>query len=132
MEDVQIDWLVVFLAAILNLVIGFFWYSKWLFGPYFFKLSKLTEKEMKGGLRQMVFAFLASFVIAFFLAFFEAHLEVTSVSDGMFVGFLVWFGFIASTQISSVIWLKHSFRLFLIESGFRLVSFLVMSGLIGA
>lgn len=132
MESIQIDWLVVVLAAILNLVIGFVWYSKMLFGPAWSKLSNRPSKEMLGDGKTLALSFLVSLIMAFFLAFFEGILGVTTVMDGMFVGFLIWLGFVATTQISSFLWYKKPFKLFLINTGYRLLSFLVMGGLIGA
>lgn len=132
METIQIDWLVVILAAVLNLVIGFIWYSKLLFGSTWAKLSQLSAKELKGNGKTLIMAFVASFVTAYFLAFFVAFLGITTVTDGMFVGFLVWLGFVATTQVSSVIWEKKPFALFLINTGYKLLSFLVMGGLLGA
>ena len=83
------DWLGIVIAAILNMVIGFFWYSKWLFGPVWLKLCDMKERElkMKKNARPLVYAFIVSLVIAFFLAFFEMHLGITNVSDGMYLGF---------------------------------------------
>ena len=129
MPPVQIDLFTVFVAAVLNMVIGFFWYSKWLFGPTWEKLQKM---KMEANRLSWLFALVSSLFIAYFLAFFQAYLGVTTVSDGMFVGFCLWLGFVATTQISSVLWCKGSFRLFLLDTGYKLLSFLVMSGVIGA
>lgn len=125
------DWLVIVIAAVVNMVIGFFWYSKWLFGPTWHKLSHESSK-MKGDKTAMLYGFIASLVIAFFLAFFEGYLGVTTVSDGMFVGFCLWLGFVATTQISGVIWGGRSLKLFFLNTGCKLLSYLVMSGIIGA
>lgn len=130
MEYVYIDWLVIILAAILNMVIGFLWYSKWLFGPLWGKLSKHSQSGMT--VKILASTLLTSLMIAYFLSFFGAHLRVTSVTDGMFVGFLLWLGFVVTIEFSSHIWCKTPYQLFLISSGYRLVTFLVMSGLIGA
>ncbi len=131
MNTVQVDLLTVVVAAMLNMIIGFFWYSKWLFGPEWMKEHKVhpESKHMKSA---MVYAFIASLVIAYFLALFEGYVGVTTVTDGMFVGFCAWLGFVATTQISSVIWCRHSFKGFLIDTSGKLLSFLVMSGVIGA
>ena len=80
----------------------------------------------------LVYGLIASLVIAYFLAFLEGALGVTTVTDGMFVGFSMWLGFVASTQISAVIWNGAPFQLFVLDTGFRLLSFLVMGGVIGA
>jgi hypothetical protein len=130
MDYVQIDFFTVFIAAVLNMVIGFFWYSKWLFGPTWIALRKIHMEKPSGV--SLLYGFIVSLVIAYFLAVSEAYLSVTTVTDGMFVGFCAWLGFVATTQISSVIWAKQSFHLFLLDTGCKLLSFLAMSGLIGA
>lgn len=129
MESLQLDWLAIGIAAFLNMVIGFVWYSKWLFGS-----SEICQKKESTQCRvlSMFYGIVLSLVIAFFLAFFEGYLAVTTVSDGMFVGFCLWLGFVVTTQISSVIWQGRNFKLFLIDTGYKLLSFLVMSGIIGA
>lgn len=129
MSFTQFDWLVIGIATVLNMLIGFVWYSKWLFGPIWMKLSKL---EVRHGIKSFIMESVVSLTLAFFLFMFESALQVTTVTDGMIVGFLFWLGFVATTQISLSIWNKKSMQLFLIDSGYRLLSFLVMSGLMGA
>ncbi len=130
-ESMQIDWLVIFIAAVLNMLIGFVWYSKWLFLDAWSKLSKasMDKKELK---RSLALGFINSLVIAFFLYYFEYYLNVATVSDGIFVGVIAWLGFSATTQMSGVIWAKRPFKLFLLDSGCKLLSFAVMGGVIGA
>ena len=130
MDYIYIDWLVIILAAILNMIIGLIWYSKWLFGEIAKKLSVHSRRDMN--LKTLIYMLCISFILAYFLSFFEAHLRVTSVTDGMFVGFLLWVGFVATIQFSSHVWSQTPLKLFLIDSGYRLVTFLAMSGLIGA
>lgn len=132
MEGIEISLFSVLIAAILYMVIGMIWYSKYLFGPVWLKLCGMKESEMKKNRLNILWGFLVALVIAYFLAFFEGYLGVTTVSDGMFVGFCLWLGFVATTQISGVIWCKMPFRLFLINTGAKLLSLLVMGGVIGA
>ena len=126
----QVDLFTVVIAAVLNMIIGFFWYSKWLFGATWMKFHKLNVEKMEKS--SLLYGLITSLVIAYFLAFFESALGVTTVSDGMFVGFCLWLGFAATTQISAVIWCKAPFRLFVLDTGCKLLSFLVMGGVIGA
>ncbi|HSX10745.1 MAG TPA: DUF1761 domain-containing protein [Chlamydiales bacterium] len=130
MEGIQIDVITIVIAAVLNMVIGYLWYSKWLFGPAWAKLehgNKGCNKKLA-----LLYGFINSLVIAYFLGFFEMYMGVTSVTDGMFVGFCAWLGFTATTQISPVIWSDFPFKGFLLHTGCKLLSFLVMSGVIGA
>lgn len=130
MDNVQIDLFTVFIAAVLNMIIGWLWYSKWFFGSTWMKMENVNPKDCKN--ISMLYGFITSLVIAYFLALFQGYLGVTTVSDGMFVGFCFWLGFVATTQISAVIWGKAPFKLFALHSGYRLLSYLVMSGVIGA
>ena len=132
MEGIQIDWVIITIAAVLNLVIGYCWYSHWLFGKLWMKLSHMSERETKSDKASILYGFINSLVIAYFLAFFEGYLGVTTVTDGMFIGFCLWLGFVATTQISSVIWKKRPLKLFFIDTGAKLLSFLVMGGVIGS
>jgi hypothetical protein len=132
MEEIQIDWLAILIAAALYMVISMIWYSKHVFGPLWMKLSGIKDSDIKDSKIHIVWSGLVALVIAYFLAFFQAYLGVTTVSDGMFVGFCFWLGFVATTQIGSVIWGKTPFQLFLINTGAKLLSFLVMGGIIGA
>ncbi|MBI5272729.1 MAG: DUF1761 domain-containing protein [Chlamydiia bacterium] len=132
MDAIQIDWIVIVIAAVLSVAIGFIWYSKWLFGKTWMKLVGLKEKDLKGNKRAFIGSWVVAFLTAFFLERLESNLGVTTVSDGMFVGFCVWLGFVATTQISSVIWGQKPWKLFFINTGCKLVLFLVMSGVIAA
>ena len=122
MESLHIDHLAVLIAALVNLVIGFVWYSRYLFG----------KKKESGGRLSLLWNGLVAILSAYILAFFEVSFSVTTVSDGMFVGFLVWIGFVATTQIYAVIWSKMSFKHFLVHTGCQLLAYLAMGGIIGA
>ncbi len=132
MEQVPVDYVAVVIAAVLNMIINFFWYSKWLFGHAWAKASGMRENDMKLKRSNLVWGVLVSLVTAYFIAFIEGYLGVTTVSDGMFFGFCFWLGFVATTQISHVIWGGKSMKFFILNTGSKLVSFLVMGGLIGA
>jgi hypothetical protein len=121
----HIDLLSILIAAIANIIIGLVWYSRYLFG---------TEPNPSHLPRRFanLWTILVAFVTAYILAFFEAFLGVTTVTDGMFVGFLVWVGFIATTQISAVIWGKMTLKRFMVHTGCQLLTFLSMGGIIGA
>lgn len=132
MELMSVDFHAVFIAAVLYMIVNFCWYSKFLFGPAWHRHCGIKESEMKDNRIAMLWGFVNALVIGYFLAFFEGYLGVTTVSDGMFVGFCLWLGFVATTQIGGVIWCKAPIKIFLINTGGKLLSLLVMSGVIGA
>lgn len=132
MDSVSIDWVSVLVAAILNMIVNFFWYSKWLFGRQWAALTKMKEEKVKSYNGAVAWSLITSIIMAFFLAWFERQLGVVTVQDGMFVGFCVWLGFITTSQSAALIWCKEPFSLFMIKTGNRLLAFLVMGGVLGA
>lgn len=126
MKEIQVDLFMVLVATFLNMFIGFLWYSKWFFGSEWMRLAKV--KSMEGKLGSIFYGFLVSFLLAYFLALFERYLGIVSVTDGMFMGLLIWIGFVATTLIDGVIWAKTPIRLFAITAGAKLFSILVLSG----
>ena len=127
-EYARVDLLAVFLAAVVNLIIGSCWYSRWLFGELWMQLSDSSlEKRSMAVFSSCITAFISSYSLALLLSL----LGVTTVLDGMFVGFLIWVGFVATTQFSRVVWGNVSFKLFLLETGCRLFTLVAMGGLLG-
>ncbi|PIS01171.1 MAG: hypothetical protein COT84_03685 [Chlamydiae bacterium CG10_big_fil_rev_8_21_14_0_10_35_9] len=131
MDPIQIDLLSVFIAAIVYMLIGWLWYSPWFFGKTWLKLSHIKSDKNKMGLAFFL-GFINAVFISFFLALLLGFLRVNTALDGFFVGFGVWLGFVVTTQFSSVIWAKQSFRLFLINIGCWFFSFIFMGGILGA
>jgi hypothetical protein len=125
MDAPHIDFLSVLIAAFVNIVIGSVWYSRYLFG-------KMIKENHKHSNLVFLWNSIVIVITAFVLGFFETFLGVTTVSDGMFVGFLAWLGFVATTQIYAVIWGKMNFKHFLVHTFCQLLSFLSMGGIIGA
>jgi len=123
MEKMYIDHAAVWIAAAVNVMIGCVWYSRHLFGAE----SETTPKSFA-----MLWTAILSLVTAYVLGLFELYLGVTTVTDGLFVGFLAWAGFVATTHLSAVIWCSTSWRSFLIHNGCRLLGFLAMGGILGA
>lgn len=133
MDNVQLDLIAILIAAVAFLLIGFAWYSPWLFGPAWKKLAGFDgkrpyQRRKLAPLWSFLLCLLTSYVLAFFIVF----LGVTTVSDGMFVGFLSWLGFVLTTLLSAVVWSRKPAKLFLIDGGYRLLGFLVMGGILGA
>lgn len=129
MDGIHYDWIAILIAAVLSSAIGYLWYSKYLFSD---ASRSPGDSHAKPHSLAPLFSFVSSLIMAFFLAFFEGYLGVTTVTDGVFIGFCIWLGFVAPTQIAAVIWLRQPLSLFFIHTGFRLLSLMVMGGILGA
>jgi hypothetical protein len=134
--DIHINYLAVLAAAVAYFVIGAVWYMA-LFGKIwtklmgFNKLSKSEEKAMKGKMGMamainFVACLLASYCMAYSVLSGSSFYHVTGVVAGLQSGFWIWLGFIVTSQINSVIWDRRPVKLYLINVGYYLVSYLAV------
>jgi hypothetical protein len=135
----NLNFFAVLLAAISTMVVGFLWYSPILFAkPWMREMGydlndQVKVKEMQKSAGPAYFgSFLASLVTAFILALFFHWLHVESLHYGLLVGFHVWLGFVATVQLTGVLFMKQSMKLFAINTGYQLVCYLVMGAILAA
>lgn len=71
----EINWIILLLAALVPMVIGFLWYNPKTFGTAWMKATGMTEEKAKGANMGVIFAltFLFSFFIAFALQSIVIH-----------------------------------------------------------
>jgi hypothetical protein len=135
--DIHINYLAVLVAAVAYFFIGAIWYMV-LFGKPWGKLmgfDKLSKKEQdakkKTMGRSMVFNFLAvlltTYCMAFSVASGASFYHVSGVVLGLQTGFWIWLGFIVTSQINIVLWDGKPFKLYLINVGYYLVSYLAVA-----
>ncbi|SRR5579862_7081839 len=124
-------------AAVATMVLGFLWYSPLLFAkPWMILMGydpedkeKLAEMQ-KGAGKMYGMSFVASLVSAAVLAKIVAITTVSSALYGMKVGFAVWLGFVATVQLTSVLFAKQPVKLYLINTGYQLVCYLAMGAIL--
>ena len=68
--------------------------------------------------------------MAWVLAHAVIYAGATTFGLGAAVGFFNWLGFIAVIQFTAVLYEQRSLKLFAIQSGFNLVSLLLMGALL--
>lgn len=73
-----------------------------------------------------------SLVMAYALARLLSHAGGGSTGFGAALGFLVWFGFVALTSLSAMLYEHRPFKLWLIGNGYQLVALLVMGAILAA
>jgi uncharacterized membrane protein len=125
-------------AALASMIIGFIWYSPILFArPWMIQMgydpddkSKLEELR-KGAGRMYGIAFVLSLIGAFVLAKIISGLTIVTVLYGIKVGVAVWAGFVMPVQWTDQMFGRRPFRLFMINTGYQLVCYLVMGAILG-
>ena len=133
----NLNLLAVLVAALSTMVVGFLWYSPILFAkPWMREMgydpnekAKVQEMQKSAGPAYFT-SLLASVVTAFILALFLHEMHVQSVTLGLLIAFHVWLGFVATVQLTGVLFMKQSVKLFAINTGYQLVCYLAMGAIL--
>ena len=131
--EIQLNYVAVLLAAIAAMAVGALWYSPLLFVKAWLKETGLSEKDMKKGMSPMAamgVGFLVQLLSAYVLAHFLVLVQADSMQEALQAGFWIWLGFIATTQIGSVLWETKSIKYFVINAAHTLLSMLVMAAVL--
>ena len=137
MEFMGVNLLAVLVAAIATMILGFLWYSPILFAkPWTVAMGydlndKAKMDEMRKGAGKLYgITFVASLISAFVLAKIIDVTTVNAVLYGMKIGFAVWLGFVTTVQLTSTLFKKRPIKLYLIDTGYQLVCYLVMGAIL--
>lgn len=125
--EVHVNYLAVLIAAVANYVIATIWYAA-IFGKVWQKLTGITD--MKPAPMNIVLVFIGSLFLSFVLyhaiVFGDAYLKVSGIAGGIMCGFFNWLGFIAPVTLSTKLYEKKPWGLWLLDNGFWLTSLIVM------
>lgn len=129
-----INYLAVFIAAIIAIVLGFLWYGPF-FGKQWIKLMGFSKEDIEKGKKQdMMKSYalmsLGSLVMAYVLAhtteFAMTYTKTYGLTGGIMSGVWTWVGFVAPVKMGDQLWGGKPWKLFLIEAGYYLVSLALM------
>ena len=137
MEFVGVNLWSVLAAAVAAMILGFLWYSPFLFAkPWTLAMGydpndKAKMEEMRKGAGKLYgITFITSLLSAFVLAKIIDVTTVNAVLYGMKIGFAVWLGFVTTVQLTSTLFKKRPIKLYLIDTGYQLVCYLVMGAIL--
>ncbi len=124
-----VNYLAVLVAAIINMAIGALWYSPALFGKSWMELMGLKAR-MAASQRAYALTFVGSLLMAYAVARVVWYAQAHSVVAGALIGLLAWIGFVATTHGANYLFEGKSFRLYGINTGYPLVSLIIMGALL--
>jgi surface polysaccharide O-acyltransferase-like enzyme len=137
MEFMGVNLWSVLVAAVATMILGFLWYSPLLFAkPWTLAMGydpndKAKMEEMRKGAGKLYgITFLASLLSAFVLAKIIDVTTVSAVLYGMKIGFAVWLGFVTTVQLTATLFTRRPIKLYLIDTGYQLVCYLVMGAIL--
>lgn len=134
MTNIQVNYVAILVCAVASMVVGYFWYSKMLFGKQWMRLSGITEADINKGKDKMPVTygtmFVASLVMAYVLAHFISFANAVTITDGIMTAFWAWLGFVATTFLSGSLFEGKPIKLYYIQAGHYLVSMAVMGAIL--
>ena len=129
--ELKVNILAILVAVVVNFVLGFIWYAKlfmksWTKEMGYDPKMRPDGKAMAKGMALMVIGnFLFAWILAYYLAgwkFIPGSTQMGTVSFAINSALSVWIGFFVPVHLSMVVWEKHSWKLFFINSGYHLVA----------
>jgi hypothetical protein len=139
MTFMGINWMAVVVAAIAWMLFGFLWYSpllfarSWMLAMGFDPDDKAAIAAMRKGTgKRCGIAFVASFLSAAVLAKLFSVTEAFTMLRGLKIGFAVWLGFVATVQLTGIVFGRRNPRVFVIDTVYQLVGYLVTAAILAA
>lgn len=133
----SINFLPIAVASIASFGISSLWYSPFLFGKEWLSSRKISSEEIAeiktvSITRSYIFQFIITLVTFSVLAFIISMADVRTSTDGAFLGFLAWLGFMVPNFLAGFLWKKESVTLVLIDAVNNLVVLTIGGAIIGA
>ncbi len=122
----KIKYPAVVVATLVHFILGGFWYSPLLFGNKFIQIiawtpQQLEDMQKKGPGKELAIAFVMSLIMVYILAHFVQYTKATTALAGIQTAFWLWLGFIATTNLATVLFELRPPGLYLINMGYQLV-----------
>ena len=137
---IPVNYIAVLLAAVASMVVGFIYYSPYVLGKPWMKLMGIGKDDMKPTGQEMgklygtsfVLALITAFILAHVIAMSQSYFQYAAILSGITSAFWVWLGLAMPVQLTDVLFSKKPTKLFGINTGYQLVSLLVMGLVLGA
>jgi hypothetical protein len=117
-------------AALVNVVVGFLWYSPLLFGnlyQQYMGMAGMPAPEMQAIIAATIGSFLAALVIAAGMCCFMHRLRIVDLKGSFNFGWLSWLTFVAPVTLQGVLYAKWPMVLYCINNGYNLAAFVSMA-----
>jgi len=134
--ELNTNFVAVAVCVLLSFILGFVWYAAIFMKPWTKEMGydpnmRPDKKQMmKGMMVSIIGNFLFVWVLAFYLAgwqYFPNSNEMGTMSFAVNSALSVWLGFFVPVHLSKIVWERHSWKLFFINSGYNLASAILVA-----
>jgi len=133
MPQVDVNYLAVIVAAVLQMVLGFLWYGP-LFGKMWMGFMKITPSKVSQQVmvRTYVWTAVMSLITAYVLSLLVDYMGAKTAGTGLAAGFWPWLGFVVPVTAASLLYENRPFGLWVLNASYQLVSLALMGALLAA
>ncbi len=132
LQDFSFNMFAVIVGILVNMIIGTLWYSPLLFGKMWLEMIGKGSDEIskKDANKSMSFAIIPAAVSAFGLAFLVGIAHADTVTDALLIGSLASVVFSGMSALNLVLFEGRSLKLSLLNTGYFVVSWNIVSVII--
>jgi hypothetical protein len=138
MDFGSINWLAVVACVVVSMVSGTLWYNPKTFFPIWWK--GIGKGDEAPGMSSMTMTWtltvLSSFVQAVAMALMVTAMGTlmggANLANGAGVGFMLWLGFVAPTNLVNKLFAGHGLKIWAIEAGNHLINLVIFGAILGA
>jgi len=131
-QDVDLNWLAILVAAFVPMLLGALWYSPVLFARPWMRAVGRSAEELTGASLGYALSAVGAIVTSYVLARVVKWAQVDDLLNGALVGILAWLGFVATVLAVTTYFGGRSRTLWAIDAGYHLVSLRIMGAILGA
>jgi hypothetical protein len=135
MYPLDVNYLAVIAAAMLAFGFGALWYGVLMAKPWM-AAQGFTREQLEADTQSMGRTFGLTFLVYLFLALVMAMLvsltNPADVNQGLWLGLMVWFGFMVPVNLTSVLYARKGMSLFVIDAVYQLIVALMVAAVVTA
>jgi hypothetical protein len=126
-----VNWVPILTAALINVVLGMIWYSKFAFGD---KWSALVKKKRtdKPDPTDFILAFAAAVAMSVILQGVMTATAGGKAINGALIASMLWLGIMVPVFMANYLWENKSLNLIVINGAYWLVSIAIQGALLAA
>jgi hypothetical protein len=134
--ELKINMVAILVAVVVNFFLGFLWFTP-LFGKIWGKemgYDPTMKPDRSLMMKGMAFMIIGNFFFAWVFAhniaawmFVPGIKEMSPLSNALMSAIFTWLGFYFPGQLGATVWENKSWKLFFINTGYSLVSLLVVA-----
>lgn len=139
MDFRTINWLAVIVCVLVVMFSGGLWFNQKTFFPIWWRAMGKTEMDDPGSGNMgllwtltVVSAIVQVIFMALFVKAMGTLMGGPTAVTGLLTGFLLWFGFVATTHLTNKLFEGHGLKVWALEMGNHLINYLLIGAILGA